>query len=119
MTQRATADTKVEEADKNRQSAIQHKRLMTLSAIVLLNAALFRIGRFFIGPGFPAVLLAIALTGGMIILFVLLEKKHSLKPNKKLWRIALVVILIHIIRIPMAITTIWSDIADLILGSFK
>lgn len=103
---------------KNRKIAIKHKRLITLSGIVLLNAALFRIGRFVIGPGFPAVLLAVALTSGLIILFVKLEKKHSQKSNKKLWRIALAVILVHIIRIPLAITPIWSDITDLILDRF-
>ena len=103
---------------QNRKNGIEHKRFITISAIVLLNAALFRIGRFFIGPGFPAVLLAIVLTSGMLILFIKLEEKHSQKSNKRLWKIVLSIIVVHIIRIPLAITPIWSDITDLIMNEF-
>ncbi|MEO0899253.1 MAG: hypothetical protein AAFY71_22770 [Bacteroidota bacterium] len=103
---------------KNRRDGITHKRLLTLAAILLLNAAFFRIGRFMIGPGFLAVLLAIVLTSGVIILYLWSEKKHSQQPNKRLWRLAIGVIIIHIIRIPLAITPIWANIADVIMKNF-
>lgn len=105
-------------AVSKRKSGIEHKRLITLAAIVLSNAAIFRIGRFVIGPGFLSILLAIVLTSGVILLFIYLEKKQSGRPNKTLWRIALAIICVHIIRIPLAISPAWSTIADMILGSF-
>ncbi|MEM6806092.1 MAG: hypothetical protein AAF696_32140 [Bacteroidota bacterium] len=105
-------------AIKKRKIAIEHKRLISLSAIILLNAALFRIGRFFIGPGFPAVLLSVFLTSGMIILFVYSEKRHSQKPNRHIWKLALSMVLILIIRIPLAITPVWADVTDIIMDTF-
>jgi len=103
---------------KNRKNGIVHKRFLTLSTIVLLNAALFRIGRFIIGPGFPAVLLAIVLTSGMLILFVKLEKGHSKQSNKNLWKVVLAIIAVHLVRIPLAITPLWSNITDVIMERF-
>lgn len=106
-------------AIKNRRAPLTHKRLMTLSAIVLLNPGLFRIGRFIIGPGFPAVLFAIVLTSSVIVLYLWREKKHSQQSNKKLWKIAIAVMVIHVIRIPLALTPVWANITDIIMDSVR
>ncbi|MEM7658152.1 MAG: hypothetical protein AAF399_18645 [Bacteroidota bacterium] len=102
----------------NRRNPLLHQRLMSITAIVLLNAAIFRIGRMFIGPGFSSVLLAIFLTSGILFLFVWLEKRHSQQPNRKIWRIVIAIMVIHAIRIPLAITPIWADITDMLMEVF-
>jgi len=98
-----------------RTNPIKHKRLMTLASIILLNAAVFRIGRFIIGPGFLPILLAIVLTALLIVLFIITEKRHSQLPNRSFWKIAGVIIFVHVVRIPIAITPFWASIADWIM----
>lgn len=98
-----------------RHNSITHKRLMTLATIVLINAGLFRIGRLIIGSGFAPILLAIALTSAMIVVFTYLEQKRNKTAIKYLKRMAVIIISIHIIRIPIALTSIWASITDTIL----
>lgn len=100
----------------HRKKPMKHKRIMTLAVIVLMNAGLFRIGRLFVGQGFAAILLAIVLTAGLIIAFALLDRKQFGKIHPTVRRIGLTVILIHIIRIPIAITPFWANITDWILS---
>lgn len=98
-----------------RKISVTHKKLMTLAVIVLMNAGLFRIGRLIIGPGFGAILLSIILTSLLIILFMLLNKKLTGTINPVLKKAGVGVIIVHIVRIPLAVTPGWSQITDQIL----
>lgn len=100
----------------NRKTPGKHKRLITLAVIVLMNAGLFRIGRLIIGPGFAAILLAIVLTAALIILFALLDRKQNGKIHPSVKKVGLVVVLVHIVRIPLAITPVWANITDWLLS---
>ncbi|MEM9928606.1 MAG: hypothetical protein AAF840_02185, partial [Bacteroidota bacterium] len=102
----------------NRTNINKHKRFMTLAVIILLNPGFFRIGRFIIGGGFVAVLLAIVITSGVILLYAWLDKKQHQKVHPVIKRAAIVMILVQIIRIPLAITPQWAMVADWMLETF-
>lgn len=105
-------------AIKYRKKAIRHKQFVTLGTIVLMNAAYFRLGRFIVGQGLTAVILAVVITSLVILLFLWSGKKYVARWNSSIRRVALIIIAIHVVRIPLAITPIWSDIADYLLATF-
>jgi len=102
----------------NRNRRLIHKRMMTLATLALLNAGFFRIGRFIIGPGFQSILLAIIITSCVMALYVWTEKRKNHGSIRWLKRATISIIIIYIIRIPIAISSAWTSVADFLIDLF-
>ncbi|MEL6544633.1 MAG: hypothetical protein AAFQ82_08400 [Myxococcota bacterium] len=96
-----------------RTSTESHRHWMTLTSVVLMNAAFFRVIAFATGVPVIGIFSAPLVTIAMLALLVIRDRKLHDAPHRGLLRASIAIGVIHVLRIPIGLSPLWRPIADL------